>query len=81
MKQECGWYDEEKNSSAILTTRLTSDAANVQRAMRYPSAIILQTIPLFVIGIAISMYYSIRLSLVSLIAAPFTVSAIVLEAK
>ena len=81
MKQECGWFDEEKNSSATLTTRLTSDAGTVQRAMRFPTAIIFQTIPSFVVGIAMSMYYSIRLSLVSLIAAPFTISAIVLEAK
>lgn len=81
MKQECGWFDEKKNSSAILTTRLTSDAGSVQRALRYPMAIIFQTLPSFFLGIAMSMYYSVRLSMVSMIAAPFTVSAIILEAR
>lgn len=30
MKQECGWFDDENNSSAALSARLTGDAANLQ---------------------------------------------------
>ena len=30
LRQEIGWFDEERNSSGALTTRLSSDAGQVQ---------------------------------------------------
>ena len=30
LRQEIGWFDEERNSSGALTTRLASDAGHVQ---------------------------------------------------
>lgn len=30
LRQEIGWYDDEKNSTGALTTRLAGDAAQVQ---------------------------------------------------
>ena len=30
LRQEIGWYDDEKNSTGALTTRLSGDAAQVQ---------------------------------------------------
>lgn len=30
LRQEVGWFDEEKNSTGALTTRLASDAGHVQ---------------------------------------------------
>lgn len=30
MRQECAFYDDEDHSSAVLSARLTGDAANVQ---------------------------------------------------
>lgn len=30
MRQEVGWYDEEKNSSGVLTAKLSSDALAVK---------------------------------------------------
>ena len=30
LRQEIGWYDEEKNSTGALTTRLSADAGQVQ---------------------------------------------------
>ena len=30
LKQEIGWFDDEKNATGILTLRLSQDAANVQ---------------------------------------------------
>ena len=30
LRQEIGWYDEERNSTGALTTRLASDAGQVQ---------------------------------------------------
>ena len=30
LKQEIGWFDDERNSTGILTLRLSQDAANVQ---------------------------------------------------
>lgn len=30
MQQECGWFDEEDNSSAVLASRLTTDAGSWQ---------------------------------------------------
>ena len=30
LRQEIGWYDEERNSTGALTTRLANDAGQVQ---------------------------------------------------
>lgn len=30
MKQECGWFDEDDHSAAVLSARLSGDAANLQ---------------------------------------------------
>ena len=30
MKQEIGWFDDEKNSSGVLTTKLSTDAMAVK---------------------------------------------------
>lgn len=30
LSQECGWFDDARHSVGILSTRLSSDAANIQ---------------------------------------------------
>lgn len=30
LKQECGWFDDEKHSVGALSARLSGDAANLQ---------------------------------------------------
>ena len=30
LRQEMGWYDDERNSTGVLTTRLANDAGEVQ---------------------------------------------------
>ena len=30
LKQEIGWFDDERNSSGVLTTRLAGEAAQIQ---------------------------------------------------
>ncbi|XP_055308357.1 multidrug resistance protein homolog 65-like [Sitodiplosis mosellana] len=81
MQQESGWFDEEKNSSAMLSTRLTSDVGNLQSAIGFPISSIVQMIPTFLVGVAVSLFYSVQLSLVTLISTPFTFLAVLLEAK
>ncbi|XP_031626071.1 multidrug resistance protein homolog 65-like [Contarinia nasturtii] len=79
LKQECGWFDE--NSVGSLSSRLTSDAANIQTAIGYPLSLILQAISTFATGIIVSFMSSMKLSLVCLLSVPFLFMAVFLESK
>lgn len=81
MRQECGWFDEEKNSTAALSVRLTGDADNIKAVLGYPIAIIFQTIATFLFGIILSFSLSVRLSLVCLAATPFTLLSVIIESR
>lgn len=35
LKQECGWFDNEKNSVGSLSARLSGDAANIQTVEQF----------------------------------------------
>lgn len=81
MRQECGWFDEDDHSSAALSARLTGDAGNLQSVIGFPLSVIFQSISTFVLGIFVSMAYSVKLSLVCLAAVPFSLASVLIEGK
>lgn len=81
MKQEMGWYDEAKNSIGALCVRLSGDCANVQGATGTRIGSILQAFSTIAIGVAISLFFSWKLTLVSMIAVPIVLSAVYFESR
>ncbi|XP_018348574.1 PREDICTED: multidrug resistance protein homolog 49-like isoform X2 [Trachymyrmex septentrionalis] len=81
LKQDMGWYDEDKNSVGALCARLSSDAAAVQGATGTRIGSMLQAFSTLVIGISISMYYSWKMTLVSVVSIPLVLGAVFFEAR
>ncbi|XP_011868087.1 PREDICTED: multidrug resistance protein homolog 49 isoform X2 [Vollenhovia emeryi] len=81
LKQEMGWYDEDKNSVGALCARLSSDAAAVQGATGTRVGSMLQAFSTLVIGIGISMYYTWKMTLVSVVSIPLVLGAVFFEAR
>ncbi|XP_018398759.1 PREDICTED: multidrug resistance protein homolog 49 [Cyphomyrmex costatus] len=81
LKQDMGWYDEDKNSVGALCARLSSDAAAVQGATGTRIGSMLQAFSTLVIGISISMYYSWKMTLVSVVSIPLVLAAVFFEAR
>ena len=81
LKQEMGWFDEDTNSVGALCARLSSDAAAVQGATGSRIGAILQALSTLVLGIGISMYYTWKMTLVSVISIPMVLGAVFFEAR
>lgn len=75
LKQEIGWFDEPKNSTGALTTRLATDASSVQGATGSRLGVQLQTIGGIGIGIVLAFIYGWKLTLVVLAFVPFLIFA------
>ncbi|KAL2727033.1 multidrug resistance protein 49 isoform X1 [Vespula squamosa] len=81
LKQEMGWYDEEQNSVGALCARLSSDAGAVQGATGSRIGAILQALSTLVLGIGLSMYYTWKMTLVSVLSIPLVLGAVFFEAR
>ncbi|XP_015512051.1 multidrug resistance protein homolog 49 isoform X1 [Neodiprion lecontei] len=81
LKQEMGWFDEDKNSVGALCARLSSDAGAVQGATGTRIGAILQALSTLVLGIGVSMYYTWKMTLVSVVSIPLVLGAVFFEAR
>lgn len=81
LKQDMGWYDEDANSVGALCARLSSDASAVQGATGTRIGAILQAFSTLVIGIGLSMYYTWKMTLVSVVSIPLVLGAVFFEAR
>ncbi|XP_072756399.1 multidrug resistance protein homolog 49 isoform X2 [Anoplolepis gracilipes] len=81
LKQDMGWYDEDANSVGALCARLSSDAGAVQGATGTRIGVMLQSFSTLVIGIGLSMFYTWKMTLVSVVSIPLVVGAVFLEAR
>ncbi|XP_014474963.1 PREDICTED: multidrug resistance protein homolog 49 isoform X2 [Dinoponera quadriceps] len=81
LKQEMGWYDEDSNSVGALCARLSTDAGAVQGATGTRVGATLQAISTLVLGIGLSLYYTWKMTLVSVVSIPLVLGAVFLEAR
>ncbi|KAF9407280.1 hypothetical protein HW555_012637 [Spodoptera exigua] len=81
LKQEIGWFDDPKNGVGALTARLAADAAAVQGATGTRIGALMQASATIVIGIILSMYFTWKMTLVSLISVPMVIGSVVMEGR
>nr|XP_006814548.1 PREDICTED: multidrug resistance protein 1-like [Saccoglossus kowalevskii] len=81
LKQEIGWFDQQKNSTGALTTKLASEASAVQGAAGRNIAMVVQAFFSLGIGIFIAFFFGWQMTLVVLLCCPLLVVAGFLHAS
>lgn len=69
------FFDKPENSAGALSSKLANDAACIKNLCADVIGILLQSISSFVTGITIAMFYSWKLTLVSVAMSPLVVLA------
>ncbi|NXG48837.1 ABCBB protein, partial [Psilopogon haemacephalus] len=79
--QDIGWFDDRKNSPGALTTRLATDASQVQGATGSQIGMIVNSFTNIGVALIIAFYFSWKLSLVILCFLPFLALSGAVQAK
>ncbi|NXP11478.1 ABCBB protein, partial [Thinocorus orbignyianus] len=79
--QDIGWFDDRKNSPGTLTTRLATDASQVQGATGSQIGMIVNSFTNIGVAMIIAFYFSWKLSLVILCFLPFLALSGAVQAK
>lgn len=81
ISQEIGFFDKEANGVGALSSKLSTDAANIQGATGQRVGVILQSIATFCLAIGLSMYYEWKLGLVTASFTPLILIAMFFERR
>ncbi|KAK2856759.1 hypothetical protein Q5P01_005494 [Channa striata] len=79
--QEIGWFDDHRNSPGALTTRLATDASQVQGATGSQIGMIVNSLSNIGVAIIMSFYFSWKLTLLILCFLPFIALSGALQAE
>ncbi|KAM4028831.1 ATP-binding cassette sub-family B member 5-like isoform 1-T1 [Anomaloglossus baeobatrachus] len=81
LRQEMSWFDDKKNSTGALTTRLATDASQIQAATGSRLGLIAENFATMGVGIIISFIYGWEMTLLVLVLTPVLVITGFLETR
>ncbi|XP_039294662.1 multidrug resistance protein homolog 49 isoform X2 [Nilaparvata lugens] len=81
LKQDAAWFDNEKCSVGILSSRLSTDANAVQGATGSKLGALLQGVSTLGVGSMIAVWYSWKMTAACIAAVPVMLGSLVIEAK
>ena len=81
LRQEIGWFDEERNSSGALTIQLADDAAKIQGATGIRLGTLLESTMCMLAALVIALVYSWAMTLLILAIVPLIALSNVFQIK